>query len=184
MEAHDAQYYLGGLMAFNRHGLSTQIANQFTVYNNKVSALKKFGKFTVKFIKVASKRICDFDSFPIPGEQQNVNIANLARTILDAIHDWKTYQILSQAYGWLKKYSADRKFLSDFIRLTAQTANCNTKRRVGFYLEKLGVNNSLLLPILKKLNPTAGWIALNPSSNQTGKTIKKWGIIDNVKYPQ
>jgi len=181
MELHKAHYYIGGLTAFNRHGFSTQVPNQLTVYNDKISGVKKFGKFVIRFIKTAKNRITSFDKLPIPSHQQTINIANLPRTILDAINNWKRYQMLPEAYIWLRKHYSNKKFLQNFIRLTTQSANNNTMRRIGFYLEQLGVDDDILLPILKKLKPTKAWILLIPNNNRRGKTSKKWGIINNAK---
>lgn len=181
MELHQANYYLGGLSAFNRHGFSSQIPMQLAVYNDKVSGLKKFGKLTIKFIKVAKRCISAFDSLAIPAHQKNIHVASLAKTILDAINDCNRYKILPEAFLWLKKHSTDKKFLRDFISLVTQSANNNAVRRIGFYLEQQGVDNEILKPLFKKIAPTKAWIALIPNKNRRGKTNKKWGIINNAR---
>ncbi len=181
MELHQANYYIGGLSAFNRHGFSAQIPMQLTVYNDKISGLKKFGKLTVKFAKVAKRRITAFDSLAIPAHQKNIHVASLSRTILDAINDCNRYKILPEAYLWLKKYCVDKKFLKDFICLVAKSANNNAIRRIGFYLEQQGIDDEILKPLLKKISPTKAWITLIPNKVRRGKTNKKWGIINNAK---
>lgn len=181
MGLHKANYFMGGLIAFSHHRFSTQIPNQLTVYNDKISGLKKFGKLAVWFIKIDSRRIIGFDKLIIPStNQQTVNIAKLARTILDAIIDWKRYQILPEAYEWLKKHYPDKEFLKDFIELTSKLANNNALRRIGFYLEQLGADEKTLAPLSKKIKPTKAWIALIPNKNRKGKTNKKWRVIDNA----
>lgn len=181
MELHQANYYLGGLSAFNRHGFSSQIPMQLTVYNDKISGSKKFGKLVIKFIKVAKRCITSFDSLAIHAHQKNIHIASLAKTILDAINDCNRYKTVPEAYLWLKKYCADKKFLKNFIILVTKSANNNAVRRIGFYLEQQGIGNETLKPLLKRISPTQAWITLIPNKKRRGKTNKKWGIINNAK---
>lgn len=184
MQQHNAKYYIGGLAAFNRHGFSTQIPNQYTVYNDQVSGLKKFGKISVKFIKKASKNIIGFESVPITSENTKINIANQARTILDAINDDPRYHMLPEAYTWLEQKYKNADFLEQFILLSIKSSSKKTMRRIGFYLEKLGVSEHALKPIFQKLATTSDWIMLIPSTNRRGKTNKKWRIIDNAEQHQ
>lgn len=181
MQIHNARYYIGGLTAFNKHGFSTQIPNQLTVYNDKISGKKNFGGITIRFIKVIQDHIIGFDTIGIESGQENYNVANLARTILDAINDWKNYHMLPEAYLWLKKYCLDIIFLKEFVELTAKCANNNSIRRIGFWLEKIGVEADIILPLSKMLLPTKGWVPLIPNKARQGKTSNKWRIIDNAK---
>lgn len=181
MKLHKADYYVGGLSAFNRHSLSNQIPIQLTVYNDKICGLKKFGKLLVQFIKVSKRHIIGFDILPIPANQNKINISNLAKTILDAINDYKRYHTLPEAYLWLKKYSTNKIFLHDFLHLAINSAKNNTLRRIGFYLEQLGIKEECLLSINEKLTPIKAWIPLIPSDGYQGKTNKKWRIINNAK---
>ncbi|HQZ88407.1 MAG TPA: type IV toxin-antitoxin system AbiEi family antitoxin [Gammaproteobacteria bacterium] len=181
MAYHKANYYIGGLTAFNKHGFSTQISNQLSVYNDKILGLKDFGGIKIKFYKIAKKYISGFDTLPIVSQVQTVNIANLAKTILDAINYNKRYQTLPEAYFWLQKYAHDKNFLKNFIELTYKTANNNATRRIGYFLEQLGVNKKTLLPLLEKLASTKGLVALVPNGSRQGRINKKWGIIDNAQ---
>src|SRR3990167_1860819 len=179
MEVQNAKYYVSGLAAFNYHGLSHQIANQYVVYNNKISGLKNIDQIAIRFIKTSEKNITGTHLITI--KNINVPIASLEKSVLDVINDWQRYQILAKAYEWLKKYKKNKKFINEFIRLTLLCANNNAIRRIGYYLEKLGVNKQKLSPLLKKLNSIQSWIILIPKQQQKGKTNNKWRIIDNVK---
>lgn len=107
-----ANYYIGGLTAFNKHGFSTQISNQLSVYNDKILGLKDFGGIKIKFYKIAKKYISGFDTLPIVSQVQTVNIANLAKTILDAINYNKRcqargYEALSMRRNNMKIWTVD-----------------------------------------------------------------------------
>ncbi len=180
MQIHDATYYISGLAAFNYHGLSEQIANQYLVYNNKLSALKKFGDLTVRFIKINKNRINGTNEITLPNKQK-AHIASLARTILDAINDWKRFGKLEDAFKWVEDRKDNKKFVSDFILLTEQYANNSSKRRIGYILEKLGISERKLLPLSRKLKSIQSWIPLFPDLAARGITNKKWRIIDNAK---
>ena len=41
MEVIGANYYIGGLYAFNHYSLTAQLANEITIYNDRLSVKKK-----------------------------------------------------------------------------------------------------------------------------------------------
>ncbi|MGE3919951.1 MAG: DUF6088 family protein [Gammaproteobacteria bacterium] len=143
MKILNAKYYIGGLNAIYHHGLTEQIPNQFTVYNNKYSGKRSFGKLNISFIKNDSANIVGFESKSIPN-CGSVNIATKAKTIIDLIQDWKRYHLIESAFEWLEQACNDSNFLKDFIQLAAKHTNNNTMRRIGYYLEKLGVSDRKL----------------------------------------
>ncbi len=180
MEYYKANYYIGGLTAFNKHGFSTQIPNQLSVYNDKISGLKTFGGIRIRFNKVAKKSLIGFDTIQIQSHLETVNIANLPRTILDGINYNNRYRTLPEAYVWLKRYSSDTVFLRGFIALAIKSVNNNAIRRIGYYLEQQNVPKNILQPLQRKLQPTKGLVSLIPNGSRKGKADKKWGIIDNA----
>jgi predicted transcriptional regulator of viral defense system len=180
MEYYKANYYISGMTAFNKYGFTTQIPNQLSVYNDKISGLKIFGGIKVKFHKVSKKTLTGFDKVKIESHLETVNVANLTRTILDGINYNNRYQTLPVAYAWLKMYLGDRNFLKGFIELSHKAANNNAIRRIGYYLEQQNVPKDMLQPLLKKLKPTKGFVSLMPNAWRKGKIDKKWGIIDNA----
>lgn len=180
MKFYKANYYIGGITAFNKYGFFTQIPNQLSVYNDKISGLKKFGAIKIRFNKVAQKSLIGFDIVQIESHQETVNIANLARTILDGINYSNKYQTLPNAYLWLKTYLGDKVFLKTFIELANKSANNNTIRRIGYYLEQQHIHKTFLKSLLKKLQPTKGLVSLIPNGSRKGKIDQKWGIIDNA----
>ena len=160
MKLLDAKYYVGGFSAVYYHGLTQQIPNQFTVYNDKYSGKRSFGKLCVVFIKVQSKQIVGFMTTAVP-HHGTVNIATLAKTLLDLIQDWSRYQMLEEAYDWLEQNSQKNEFLNEFIPLATNYSNKSTMRRLGYYMEKSGVNEKKLLPLFKHLNIIKSYILLD-----------------------
>ncbi len=181
MRLHQARYYVGGLAAFNRFGLTTQVANQYTVYNDKLSGLRTYGRQSVRFIKLQVYAITGFDELPIPMSKLSINMATLARTIFDAINDYRRYQSLPLAFQWLENHYHDEKFIKEFIGIVQQVGNQATIRRIGFFLDELGVAGKHLNLLLKSLRTTSAWIALVPDLPRRGKIDKKWRIIQNAQ---
>lgn len=180
MKVLDAHYYIGGFSAVYYHGLIQQMPNQFTVYNDKYSGKRNFGKLSISFIKVNNEQIVGFTTVDVRNNN-TVNIATLARTLLDLFLDWPRYQMLEEAYGWLKQYSKDDKTLKELIHLTADYGTKNTIRRIGYYLEKIGVDSRKLTSLVKQLTPIKSYVPLFPYSTIKGKKNIKWRIIDNAQ---
>lgn len=175
-----AKYYIGGISAVYYHGLTQQIPNQFTVYNDKYSGKRNFGKLRVAFIKVQSKRIVGFATTTVP-HHGNVNIATLAKTLLDLIQDWPRYHLLEEAFDWLRQNSQKKEFLNEFVSLAANYSNKSTMRRLGYFMEKSGVNEKDLLPFLNQLDTIKSYVPLYPNLSTAGRKNNKWQVIDNVK---
>jgi len=57
MQFVDAKYYIGGFVAIHYYGLTTQIPNVFTVYNDTFSGNRMIGKLKITFIKILPNRI-------------------------------------------------------------------------------------------------------------------------------
>jgi len=180
MKLLDAKYYIGGFNALYHHGITQQIPNQFTVYNDKLSGKRNFGKLAVRFIKTQNENIIGFSRIKMT-QRDAVNMATLARTLLDLIRDWNRYHSVENAYQWIKGKQKDEKFLKELIKLTTQSSNKNTIRRIGYMLEQLSVPEKKLLALKQKLGEFKRYILLLPDCKKIGKKNKKWQVIDNAK---
>lgn len=181
MKVLDTHYYIGGFSAVYYHGLIQQVPNSFVVYNDKYSGKRNFGQLVVSFIKIQSERIVGFTTVVV--QNNTVNIATLAKTLLDFVQDFSRYQMLEEAYEWVKQYSKNDKILKELIHLTAQYGNKNTIRRIGYYLEKTGVDSRKLHSLAKQLTTIKSYVPLFPNFAIKGKKNKKWQVIDNAQQP-
>ncbi len=179
MEVLGGEYYIGGSIAIHHYHFTTQIPNQFNVYNTKLSGKKQVGQLKIQFIKISPNRMGGINKLPIPHHTITVNISNLARTLLDSVNDWSRYNTLPIAYDWINQYKNDLKIMKELIDLTSKFANKNTLRRIGYILDN-SLSEKQLRPLTKKLRPFQDWVKLDPKGNYQGKTNKKWGIINNV----
>lgn len=175
-----ANYYLSGLYAFNYYGLSEQIPSIITIYNDKLSMTKKLGTLTIELIKTSKERIGDFSRINLKNTRQ-ANIANLTRTILDAVMDWSRFGTLPIAFDWIKKHLGDKTFMQKLIKNTLTYGNISSKKRIGYFLSRERYSSTSLKSLLKSISVTSSWVLLDPHGGSKGTTNKAWGIIDNVK---
>lgn len=180
MEISKSNYYISGLYAFNYYGLSEQIPNMITIYNDKLSLQKKLGTLSIQLIKVPKSRLKDNVVIPV-ADQREVKIASLSRTILDAIMDWQRFGTIPSAYEWIRNFSKDRKIIRDLVNTTLRYGNVSSRRRIGYVLSKLARFPDLTKSLLKSIPVTQNWVLLDPLQGNKGKTDKNWRIIDNVK---
>jgi hypothetical protein len=181
MQELKAEYQVTGLAAFNFHKLSSQVPNQFTVYNTKISGRKKISKVSFNFIKVNNNRIGDTEIFKIKDDSgdTNVFISSLTRTIVDAIYDYERFATIPEAYDWIRERIRDEKFLKKLVKGTINYGNISTQRRIGYLLDSLGINFRIISPILRCLNQTNSLIPMIPGLPIKGENNRKWGVIIN-----
>ena len=181
MEELGAKYQVTGLAAFRFHKLSTQIPNQITVYNTKISGFKKIGIVNFNFIKVDDDRIGAYQEIEVKdfSSIRVVNISLLTRAIVDAVYDYKRFATLPEAYSWIRERAFDEKFLKELVDVTLKFSNITTCRRIGYFLESIKVNPRLINKIYKTLKETSAFIPILPSLVKKGKINKKWGVLIN-----
>lgn len=184
MKELNAEYQITGLAAFHFHRLSTQVPNIMMVYNTKFSGRKTIGRASFDFIKVDKNRIGAFENLEINDftSKINVRIASLARTIVDAIYDYKRFATLPEAYDWIRDRINDEEFLKELTAATLEFSNIATRRRLGYFLESLKANARLVSKIYKSLENTSAYIPLDPSQASRGKINKKWGVKINGRF--
>lgn len=183
MKELDARYQVTGLAAFNFHKLSTQIPNQITVYNTKLSGRKKIGIVVFYFIKVNQDRLGDIDNIEIKESDGNlkINISSLSRTIVDAIYDYNKIGAIPEAYDWIKERKNDSAFLKKLVKSTMRFGNIGTQRRIGYILDSLKINSKITNQILENLPKTNSLIPMIPQIPNRGINNKKWGVVVNGK---
>lgn len=181
MEELDAKYQVTGLAAFRFHKLSTQIPNQITVYNTKISGVRKIGIVNFNFIKVSSERIGAYKEIEVKdfASTRIINIGSLARTIVDAIYDYKRFASLPDAYDWIRERANDEIFLKELVEVTLNFSNISTCRRIGYFLESIKANPRLVNKIYKNIDETSSFIPMYPELVNRGKISRKWGVKIN-----
>jgi len=173
------RFQVCGPNAFNRYGFDEQVPNCLYAYNNRLSGERLVGRITFILIKLADERLGDTETFRTP-EGIKAVYASRARTLVDAVYDWSRFNGIPRAYHWiLSELNAGRVHATDLVKCTVRYGDKGTLRRMGFLLEREGVDERLLLKLQRVLTPTTSPIPWLPRAPKRGAINKRWGIVDN-----
>jgi predicted transcriptional regulator of viral defense system len=173
-----ATWQITGYAAFTRYGFSTQIVQRITVYNDKLSGEVEAGGSRFVFIKLPTNKLGYTKTFKL---EDNITViySSRARTFFDAVTEAKRFAILPEAYGWLLYLHKNPAEIVALKKLCLILGNRQTVARIGFVLEKLGIDASALLPRIGKAKTLVS-LAPGLSNSRQGIICKKWRIIENV----
>lgn len=174
-----AKWQITGLDAFSRHGFTTQLPQKIFLYNDKLS-----GEFSVAgskfiFIKIAKRRIGSYENFQITDSDLKIIFSSKARTLFDAIFDYKRFGTLPKAYTWVAAVKKDKELIGELIDCAVRYGNKITIQRLGFVLGKLGIKESTLLRLKKKIGKSKTLVSLAPGT-RAGVIDKTWNVIENI----
>ena len=173
------KYQICGPNAFNRYGWTDQVPNRIFAYNNRVSGERATGPVRLTLIKVADDRLGGTEVVTTP-EGVRVPYSSRARSLMDAVYDWSTFNSLPQAYDWITaEIAKSDKIASELIEACIQFGNQGTLRRIGYLLEKLGIQETLLRKLAKAIRPSASVIPWIPNRPKRGTLNKRWGVAIN-----
>lgn len=180
MKIYDANYQIAGLEAFNRYGVSNQVPNVLTVYNNRISGRRTIGGTQYELIKVRKQRLGGTIPMRLR-EGGEVPFPSLARTLMDAVYDWSRFNLLSESLKRIvREAKKDRKFVSELFEIAIRYGNVGTLRRIGYVLEtRAEITKRCLHQWQNALSGSRSLISLNPALPRKGMSSPKWGIIEN-----
>jgi len=169
--------------AFQWHGLSEQMANVLTVYNDCVSDTRRFGKQEVRLIKVPANRLGHARILSLKGEEPvERRIGSLARVVFDAVYDHSRFGTLPRAYQWIGERAKEAGFVDELVACALEHGNVATCRRIGWVLDTSGCTGALgraTNRLAKTLRSTQSAIAVDPTRPARGKINRKWGVVEN-----
>jgi len=176
----NGRYQICGPSAFNRYGFDEQIPSRIFVYNNRLSGDDRIGSITFTLIKVSDERLGDVEEVTtLEGEVGHYS--SRTRALLDAVYDWSRFNTLPRAYRWIEKeLSSNRVLPGDLVNVTLKYGDVGTIRRMGFFLESIQIQRSLLAKLKRRLKPTSAFIPLYPNQTKRGAVNREWGILNNA----
>jgi predicted transcriptional regulator of viral defense system len=175
-----ASYQIAGPNAFNRYGYDDQIPARVYLYNDAISGDRSVGPTELTLIKVKSERLGETEQFETPSGETLV-YSSRVRTLLDAVYDWSRFDSLPRAYDWIRRdIEAGRISPADLCQATIRFGNVGTIRRIGAVLEQMGVQESALKRLQKRLTPSTAKIPLVPGRPPRGTLLKRWGVVLNA----
>jgi len=179
MAERGGRYQICGLSAFNRYEFDEQIPNRVIAYNNRIYGERTIGAVSLILIQVADRRLGATERVRMPSGEVAI-YSSRARALVDAVYDWARFDTLPRAFGWIRaELRAGRVDAADLVRLTVRYGDIGTIRRIGALLERLRINQRLLLEIERVLRPTTGLIPWIPTRPKRGRLDLRWGIVWN-----
>jgi len=164
-----ACYYIGYSAVFNSYGFTDQVAQLIHVINDKYSMRKNVFGIRYKLIKVLPNRLYGLETRKIKNE--DVIFPKKERAVIDTFDFYdvqKSYNILKEQISKLN--------MPLFIEYLAQYPVKKVRRRIGYFLEKLGMSEKLL----KKIDVgQKGYSSLYDTGSSRGKIDKRWRLIIN-----
>lgn len=173
-----ASYQMGGQVAFHHHGLDDQVPGNFLVFNSKISRQTIIAGVSYTFVKTPKSKLGAADTIVL-FDGTKVLITNKARTILDAVQEWRRFNTLPRSYRWIENCIDNKSFVTDLIKITISYGNMGTRRRIGYFLESKKISKSKIAPLLASVMPTSSFIPLIPTQKSIGTINRKWGVLIN-----
>lgn len=174
-----ARYQITGLNAFNRFGYDEQIPSRTTIYNDAISGERSVGGIELTLIKVNRERLGSTEQVATPSGEKLV-YSSRVRTLVDAVYDWSRFDSLPRAYDWIRSDVCDGYITAeDLAKTVICYGNVGTIRRIGALLEQMGVEESVLRRLERKITPSTAKIPFVPGQPARGTFLKRWGVVIN-----
>jgi predicted transcriptional regulator of viral defense system len=167
--ARKAKYYIGYTSVFNTYGFTDQVSQLMHVVNDRYSLRKTIFGVRYKLIKVLPNRLYGLETRTINNEE--VFFPKRERAVIDVFEFYdvnKAYDILSSQMVKLE--------VPVLVEYIAQYPVMKIKRRLGYFLEKLGAKKKLL----DKIDAgEKGYSSLYDTGSNKGGIDKRWRVILN-----
>lgn len=169
-------YYLGYSTMYNYYGLTEQIFQTFYILNTSLQREREICGVLYKLLKVPANRMYGLEKVKIKNSE--VIVSDRERTLIDLVYFPDPVGGLKNALGIFKNESLSKKTdLKKLIRYTSKFPNISTRKRIGFILEKAGVSEQMLAPLLKSVKKRATLVTLYGSKSRKGEVNNKWKVV-------
>jgi predicted transcriptional regulator of viral defense system len=168
-------YYVGYSTMFNYYGFTGQLFQTVYVLNTTKRMEKIICGLSYKFIKIMKNRLYGIEKIKVKDEE--VNISSKERTLIDLIYFNNPVGGIINASKIFTKIALSNK--CDIKRLVEYAVcfpNIKTRKRIGLLLDKAGVPENVLKPLLKSIEKTS---IGSLSGSRKGTLNKKWRVIVN-----
>jgi predicted transcriptional regulator of viral defense system len=167
--ARGANYYIGYAAVFNSYGFTDQVAQMIQIINDKYSIRKTFLGVRYELIKALPNRFFGLETRKIKNE--DIVFPTKERAMIDVFGYYDTRKAFAALKDQLVKLN-----MPLFVEFLIKYPVLRVRRRVGFFLEKLGVDKKLLskIDVGEK-----GYTHLYDTGSNKGEINNIWRIIIN-----
>jgi predicted transcriptional regulator of viral defense system len=168
-------YYVGYSTMFNYYGFTGQLFQTVYVLNTTRRTEKIICSLSYKFIKIMENRMYGIEKIKVKDEE--VNISSKERTLIDLIYFSNPVGgIISASKIFTEIVKNNKCDTKKLVEYAVCFPNIKTRKRIGLILDKVGVPENILKPLLKSIEKTS---IGSLSSSRKGTLNKKWRVIVN-----
>ena len=169
-----SNYYVGYSTMYNYYGFTDQIFQVLYLLNTSRQRERIICGVQFKLVMVSPKRMYGFEKIKIRGSE--IIVSDKERTLVDLIYFPDPVGGLKEAFEILKT-QVKKVDIKKLIKYATLFPSVSTQKRIGFILERSGVENYKLMPILKNIRKTSLSTTLYGSSSRKGTIDNKWKVI-------
>jgi predicted transcriptional regulator of viral defense system len=171
-------YYIGYSTMYNYYGFTDQIFQAMYLLNTSLQREKSIGGTQFKMIRVPRSRMYGVEKITIRNTE--VFVSDRERSLVDLIYFPGPVGGLKRAFAVLKEQARDKETdIAKLIKYAARFPNPTLRKRIGFTLEQVGIEDRKLEPLLKTIGKSS-LVTLYPSKSRAGRINKKWKVIENA----
>jgi predicted transcriptional regulator of viral defense system len=147
----DKNYYIG--YNYNDYGFTEQVFQAIHVLNTHYQYDRVIGKTLFIFKKISPRRLYGIEERTIAN--RSVRFSDKERTLVDLLYFPNPIGGQKEAFNVLKDQISNNKIdLDKFLNYTIQFPSALTRKRIGFFLEKLDVPLTKLGPLAESIRTT------------------------------
>ncbi|MBI5789307.1 MAG: hypothetical protein HZA78_10675 [Candidatus Schekmanbacteria bacterium] len=171
-------YYIGYSSMYNYYGVTDQIYQTIFILNTTMQREKTIGCIRFKMIKIPSSRMYGLEKIRI-GDVE-VIVSDRERTLVDVVFYPDPVGGLKKALDIIMDQVSSQKIsLPKFIKYASIFPSVSTRKRIGITLDKCGVADEELYPLLKSIQGSS-LTTLYKATSRKGRINRKWGLIENA----
>ncbi len=134
------------------------------------------GTTTVEYVTVNPRRFFGIEEIWLD-DRFKTSITDRERTVLELFVSPRHFGGLGEALGILEEHLASLD-IERLVRYGVAIGIASVAKRLGFSLERLGVDAARLAPL--RAVPAAGVLILDPTRPTTGRRVASWSLVDNL----
>lgn len=171
-------YYVGYSTMYNYYGFTDQIFQTMYILNTSMQREKTIGGMRFVMLKTPAERMYGLEKIRI--KDTEVIVSDKERTLVDLIYAAQPVGGLERAFEILKEQVKGRRVdVRKVIRYAVKFPTVSTRKRIGFVLEEVGIDDRQLAPLQRSVKKTS-LVTLYPSTSRRGRTNRKWMVIKNA----
>ena len=171
-------YYIGYATMYNYYGFTDQLFQVMYILNTSLQKEKTIGNMRFRMVKIPAKRMYGLEKIRVKNTE--VIVSDRERTLIDLIYAPQPVGGLRRAFEIFKEQIESKKIdTGKLIKYALKFQSVAARKRIGFALEKAGLKEKQLEPLLKNAKKTS-LVPLYPSKSRKGRINRKWMVIENA----